>query len=193
LITPEVKQDIDDLKTVISASVGSPINAIRRYTVYDDGGVEGVYRLGQELFNFTIADGQFSSEPAPQEKTDANPYPNISFAVPLAVQKAAKKGLELRRKHGRGGLTLQEAGEQGIGSGIARARDLAAGKVSPDTVRRMKAYFQRHAKDKQGKDWDNPTKPSNGRIAWELWGGESGKAWAERIVRQMDIADRRAK
>ena len=60
------------------------------------------------------------------------------FVPPKSVQAAARRGLELRKKHGKGGLTTQEAGKQGIGSGVARATSLANGdKVSERTLRRM--------------------------------------------------------
>jgi len=39
-----------------------------------------------------------------------------SFEVPASVRKAAAKGLELRKEFGRGGLSIQEASKQGIGS-----------------------------------------------------------------------------
>ena len=81
----------------------------------------------------------------------------------------ARRGLELRRKFGRGGTAV----------GVARARDLANRKeLSPETVGRMYSFFSRHEVDKQGKDWNNSEKPSNGKIAWLLWGGDSGYAWA---------------
>jgi hypothetical protein len=81
----------------------------------------------------------------------------------------AKRGLELRRKFGRGGTSV----------GVARARDLANKKeLSPDTVLRMYSFFSRHEVDKKGKDWNNSERPSNGKIAWLLWGGDSGYAWA---------------
>jgi len=44
----------------------------------------------------------------------------------------AKRGLELRKKYGRGGLSTQEAGKQGIGSGVARASDIVSGSLSLD-------------------------------------------------------------
>jgi len=82
----------------------------------------------------------------------------------------AKRGLELRRKFGRGGTAV----------GVARARDLSNRKeLSPDTVLRMYSFFSRHEVDKQGKDWDNSERPSNGKIAWLLWGGDSGYSWAK--------------
>jgi hypothetical protein len=48
----------------------------------------------------------------------------------------------------------------------------------------MKAYFDRHEVDKQGKGWSpgEDGYPSNGRIAWALWGGDPGWSWAKNIV-----------
>ncbi len=71
-----------------------------------------------------------------------------------------------------------------------RARDLKnRRKLSPETLKRMKSFFARHEVDKQGKDFGNPICPSNGLIAWFLWGGDPGKAWAEEICRKMKQAD----
>jgi hypothetical protein len=81
----------------------------------------------------------------------------------------AKRGLELRAKFGRGGTAV----------GVARARDLVNGRnLSPETVARMYSFFSRHEVDKKGKDFNNPDRPSNGKIAWLLWGGDSGYAWS---------------
>ena len=78
----------------------------------------------------------------------------------------AERGLALREKHGRGGTEV----------GVARARDIKTRKnLSPDTVRRMHSYFARHEVDKKGEGWG---KDSAGYIAWLLWGGDAGKAWA---------------
>ena len=117
-----------------------------------------------------------------------------SHVPPKAVQAVASRALELRREHGRGGLSTQEAGKQGIGSGVARAATLAAGKgISLDTAKRMVAYFSRHAKDKDAEGFRQGEKgyPSAGRVAWDLWGGDAGKAWAEGVVRKAE-ADRTA-
>ena len=97
------------------------------------------------------------------------------------MRAAARRGLELRKKHGKGGLTTQEAGKQGIGSGVARATSLANGEVlSYETIKRMAAFFSRHEKNKGGGEDDA------GYIAWLLWGGDSGRAWANRIIRQQE-------
>lgn len=97
-----------------------------------------------------------------------------SFTPPSSVSNAAKRGLKLRKEHGRGGTEV----------GVARARDLSNRKgLSYDTVKRMKAYFDRHEVDKQGEGWG---KDSAGYIAWLLWGGDSGRSWANKIVKQKE-------
>ena len=104
-----------------------------------------------------------------------------SFSPPSSVRSAARRGLELRKKHGKGGLTTQEAGKQGIGSGVARATSLANGEsVSYETIKRMAAFFSRHEKNKSGGEDDA------GRIAWLLWGSDAGRAWANRIIRMVE-------
>jgi hypothetical protein len=89
----------------------------------------------------------------------------------------AERGLSWRREYGRGGTEV----------GLARARDISNRKNLPlDTVKRMKAYFDRHEVDKKGKGWSpgEDGYPSNGRIAWALWGGDAGWAWAKNIVKR---------
>ena len=104
-----------------------------------------------------------------------------SFSPPSSVRAAARRGLELRKKHGKGGLTTQEAGKQGIGSGVARAGDLAGGgKISFATIKRMAAFFSRHEKNKSGGEDDA------GYIAWQLWGGDAGRSWANGIIRMVE-------
>lgn len=104
-----------------------------------------------------------------------------SFSPPAGVRSAARRGLELRKKYGKGGLTTQEAGKQGIGSGVARASDLAGGgAVSFATIKRMAAFFSRHEKNKSGGENDA------GYIAWLLWGGDAGRSWANRIIKMVE-------
>jgi hypothetical protein len=106
-------------------------------------------------------------------------YSHISFKPPSGAVKAAKKGLELRREHGRGGTSV----------GIARARDIAGGKeMSPSTVKRMFSFFSRHEVDKKGEGWGED---SNGYIAWLLWGGDAGFSWSRKVRNQMIAADKK--
>jgi hypothetical protein len=109
-----------------------------------------------------------------------------SFAPPSSVRAAARRGLELRRKHGKGGLSTQEAGKQGIGSGVARATTLASGKkVSYAMIKRMAAFFSRHEKNKSGGEDDA------GKISWDLWGGDAGRAWANRIISMVESRNKK--
>ena len=57
--------------------------------------------------------------------------------------------------------------------------------LSLDTVKRMYSFFSRHEVDKKGKDFDNLSKPSPGRVAWDAWGGDAGFSWSRRIVERM--------
>jgi hypothetical protein len=112
--------------------------------------------------------------------TDAEKYSNISFSPPQSVRAAAKRGLEVR-------ASKPPSERGGTAIGVARARDLSNGKdVSPDTARRMKAYFDRHEIDKKGSTWSEQGK---GWQAWHLWGGDPGQAWSAKLVRQMNSAD----
>ena len=110
----------------------------------------------------------------------------MSYKPPKAVREAAEEGLELRRKHKRGGLSPAEASKLGIGSGVSRAASLMHGNVSVKTIKRMKAYFARHRKDKRGKNFHSKNDPSAGRIAWLLWGGDAGEKWVEQVLSEED-------
>ena len=91
------------------------------------------------------------------------------------MKEEAQRGLDWRREFGRGGTEV----------GIARAREIVNGKnLSLDTVKRMRSFFARHEVDKQAEGFSPGEEgyPSNGRIAWALWGGDAGKSWAEDIV-----------
>ena len=109
-----------------------------------------------------------------------------SYTPPEDVRNSAKRGLELRHKYGRGGLTNAEASQEGIGSGVQRASNLSNGSaLSLDTIRRMHAFFERHEKNK-----DTPPEEGNGKIAWLLWGGDAGRRWAAGILREEGILKR---
>jgi HK97 family phage prohead protease len=85
----------------------------------------------------------------------------------------AKRGLEWREEYGRGGTEV----------GVARARDISNRKnLSEQTIGRMVSYFARHEVDKQGKGFSPGEEgyPSAGRIAWALWSGDPGWAWAKK-------------
>ncbi len=138
----------------------------------------------KELPTGVDKDLQKTPEPEDQlvaESLQEGKYDKINFTPPASVRAAAKRGLELRKKYGRGGTAV----------GIARARDLSNGKeMSPSTIKRMVSFFARHEVDKKGEGWG---KDSNGYIAWLLWGGDAGWSWAKKVANQMDAADKKGK
>jgi hypothetical protein len=109
-------------------------------------------------------------------------YSHIDFKPPQGARKAAERALRRRaqKPQSQRGMTPV---------GIARARDLINGvTLSPQTVRRMLAYFNRHEVDKQGSTWESYGK---GRQAWDGWGGDAGFTWARKVVNQMNAADKK--
>jgi hypothetical protein len=109
-------------------------------------------------------------------------YDHINFKPPQGVADAAARGLRKREKWGRGGTSV----------GVARARDLKNRKnVSPETAKRMYNFFNRHEKNDGGKAPDGG--PDAGDIAWDLWGGNPGRSWANKLWKQMESADEKAK
>lgn len=89
----------------------------------------------------------------------------------------ARKALELRDE--------KPESQKGMTSvGLTRANQLIDREpLSLETVKRMHSFFSRHEVDKEGSTWDEGGK---GKQAWLGWGGDAGKAWAERILRSID-------
>ena len=85
-----------------------------------------------------------------------------------AMQKAARQGLEMRKKD-----------KAGTATGIARARNIANGdNLSKDTINRMKSFFARHLAQ-----WRKAGKPKDGKqyTALKLWGYYAGiESWIDK-------------
>lgn len=91
---------------------------------------------------------------------------------PDAVAEAAAEGLRLRALHRRGGTEV----------GVRRAMRLCNREpVSDRDIKTIYAYFARHAVDARARNWGMADKPSTGWIAWNLWGGDAGRAWINRL------------
>jgi capsid protein len=127
-----------------------------------------------------------SQEPAPAEpvtqiqndsKLVTIDFETNTYIPTVAIADNAKRALEVRDK--------KPASQRGMTSvGIARARDLMNRRpLSEETVRRMKAYFDRHESDKNGETWDEQGK---GWQAWNGWGGDEGYSWATAIVERLN-------
>lgn len=90
-----------------------------------------------------------------------------------AMRDRAAWGLEMRRKHKRGGTAV----------GVNTARLIVANTdFSLRMVVKIGNYFPRHEVDKKAKGYRPGEKgyPSAGVIAAALWGGEPAKAWARK-------------
>ena len=92
--------------------------------------------------------------------------------APKGAQAAAKRGLAwVDAGFGGDGLTR---------TGLARANQLAKGtNISDDTIQRMRSFFARHSNYRSTKHDIKDGKPTPWRVAWDLWGGDEGRSWAE--------------
>lgn len=118
-------------------------------------------------------------------------YDHIDFTPPKGAAKAAERGLKTRRETGKGGLTKKQASKHGIGSGVQRAVNLKnRDELSPATVKRMKAFFDRHSAYKY-KHKEEPKGAA--KTSWDLWGGDAGYSWSKKVVKQMKAADEKKK
>jgi hypothetical protein len=97
------------------------------------------------------------------------------YTIPKGAQEEAKRGLEWRKEHNRGGTSV----------GVNTARTLEkGGQIGIEKVRHIAKYFPRHEIDKKATGYQPGEKgfPSRGRIAWALWGGDTAWRWARAIV-----------
>jgi len=103
-----------------------------------------------------------------------NPEPILkSFkAIPnLSMKEEAARGLAWREEFGRGGTDV----------GFNRAKQLVErDEMSENDILDMYSFFSRHEVDKKAEGFSPGEKgyPSNGRIAWALWGGDAGYRWS---------------
>jgi len=138
-----------------------------------------------EMLDFDAADSAESeAQKAEKEQADephqdhqpdsAQLAAQDSYIPPKGVQEAAQRGLDLRREFGRGGTEV----------GIQRARNLSNGDgISYEVIKKMVSFFARHEKNRGTWEGDET---SNGYIAWMLWGGDAGRAWAQTIVDRVE-------
>ena len=150
-----------------------------------------IYALQKLKFRRTPYDTDLlpSSHPLSTRKSDdeamdeiKGKYDDLDFTIPKGAKEEAQRGLDWVKEHGRGGTN--------VGRGSARyiLRNQIA---SPEKVRHIARYFPRHEVDKQAEGYRQGEDgyPSNGRIAWALWGGDAGKSWSQKLVKAMNKRD----
>ena len=125
------------------------------------------------------------NHPLSSKKNFKGPYDDLDFTIPQGAKEEAKRALDWVSEFNRGGTS--------VGRGTARYL-LSNTTASPDKVRQIARYFPRHEIDKRAEGYrpGEDGYPSNGRIAWALWGGEAGKSWANKLVKAMNTRDEKA-
>jgi len=106
--------------------------------------------------------------PAAVRSIDTKSHPTES------MQAAARRALRWKEEGRAGGTRV----------GLARAHQIDNGElISEDTILRMYSFFRRHEVDKEAEGFEQSEDgfPSPGRVAWDLWGGDAGYAWATRL------------
>lgn len=113
----------------------------------------------------------------------------VDLSAPAFIQANAKRGLKyLAEGYGGDGLTEGTKRE---------AREMAAGNISENKVRKMAPWFARHKVDGQAPKNSNPSDPGYpgaGLVAWLLWGGDAdfsdrAENWAQRKIDALDAEE----
>ncbi len=128
--------------------------------------------VAQEILNTPIVEPSFYSY---FEETKATPT--------QGMKDAARRALKWKEEGFDGGTRV----------GLARANQIVNGEnLSDDTILRMYSFFSRHEVDKKASGFYEGQEgyPSNGRVAWDLWGGDPGFSWSkknrDRIIKEED-------
>lgn len=113
----------------------------------------------------------------------------VDLSLPSFIQENAKRGLEyLAEGYGGDGLTEGTKRE---------AREMAAGNITENKIRKMAPWFARHKVDGEAPKNSNqsdPGYPGAGLVAWLLWGGDSNfsdraQNWAQRKIDALDAEE----
>jgi HK97 family phage prohead protease len=113
--------------------------------------------------------------------------------VPQFIRDNAQKGLDYLAE-GYGGDGLTDATKR-------EAREMAAGRISENKVRKMAPWFSRHKVDGQAPKNSDPADsqyPGPGLVAWLLWGGDSNfsdraQNWAQRQIDSLNNEESKAR
>lgn len=113
--------------------------------------------------------------------------------VPQFIRDNAQRGLDYLAE-GYGGDGLTDATKR-------EAREMAAGRISDNKVRKMAPWFARHKADGDAPKNSNPSDPEYpgaGLVAWLLWGGnanfdDAAQNWAQRQIDKLDNETNKAR
>ena len=104
-----------------------------------------------------------------RETSESNPK---VYIPPQSVRKEAFKGVELSYKN-------NYPSYKGIG--LARGIQLATqDKIWKNSINRMNAFFKRNKRYETLRGFNDDENPSKSYLSWLVWGGSSGRDWAEK-------------
>ena len=164
--------------------LGMPVELAYKYENMEDAPINLIVEDRPIPDPATIGDEEDDNNRAHHRIKIPASYDHIDFFPTKGVIAELQKGLKWHRQ-GRSGDGLKPAT-------VNWATRLVNGaKISPDKVRRMRAWLARHESDKRGRGFypGEVGYPSPGRVAWALWGGDPAKTWSNKIIGQMEKAD----
>lgn len=165
-IVEEGSIDVPDSSFTINAEPDDPAVLIRVYRLTSQGFRPTDTLVGHKASTLRSI--------GPLEKAEG-------YEVPEDVRAAAKRAL--------GWISDGRAGDGFTSVGRNRARQLAdGGPVGRDTLVKMRAYFARHGAQRGNHAALKDGEPTPWRVAWDAWGGDAGRTWANRVLAAMDKA-----
>lgn len=119
------------------------------------------------------------------EAADPEPVSDVSEEREVSLKPSAGMAAAAKR-----GLKLHEDGKSGSGlkpETVARANRLARREnMNEAWVKEMNAWFSRHESASKSPGWNTPGDEKPGYVAWLLWGGDAGKSWSARKVKELE-------
>jgi len=159
----------------IQSTPENPAMAIRIFEEEDGAWYPTAYSIGMLSSDATKID---NLNIGMEENNIEEMYKADSYSPTSGMKAAAARAIRWKEQG--------KANGAGTPVGWGRARDIVAGRsMSLSVVRRMYSFFSRHEVDKKGKDFNNGSNPSNGKIMWDAWGGDAGFSWSRGIVNRM--------
>jgi hypothetical protein len=107
----------------------------------------------------------------PAEPDEAAADDGALYDVPSEVRAAAQQGLDWREEYGRGGTA----------SGVRTARALVSGRVMPELLITIAAWWARFSQVEGPMEEEDGT-PTALAIARALWGGDTARGWADGLA-----------
>ena len=114
--------------------------------------------------------------------TESKKYEHINFIPPKTVSNQSKKGLKYRRKY----KPIKRERSVKIAKKLLK-RD----KLQPYQIKQISTFFSRHRSRELLDKYKKEPWRDKKYVTYLLWGGESGRAWAERVRTQIVKADKK--